>query len=154
MLSRIQNTSRNQTKTGKTDGKKSKTGTDRVGDSFGSMFGAKVEETSSVESPVISDVEEMMVYLDELEQRLISEPSVSNYSEYKDHLQKLLKKLMKEAFTIRTFKDLQKREFEVVKVVDRTMKELYSKIAKSDGDLDGVISLLGKIKGIILDIRV
>ncbi|MES0489681.1 MAG: DUF327 family protein [Leptospirales bacterium] len=154
MLSHIQNTNRSASKPGKSGEKRTKATSSPVGDSFGSLFGAKVEETTSVESPVMSDVDDMMVKLENLEQNLISEPSVSNYSEYKEQLQKLLKKVMKQAFTIRTFRDLEKREFEVVKVIDRTMKELYSKIAKSDGDLNGVISLLGKIKGIILDIRV
>lgn len=96
-------------------------------------------------------------YLDNLEtieNNLISNPSRENYAEYRNYIKMISNKLVKNAFKLSTVKDMRKKEYNFIKIIDDNLKQLYNTIMQKTDNREKIISLIGNIKGIILDMKV
>lgn len=169
MLPPIQSVNRNITRKKKSESssKQSNAGSKS---SFFQILSSKVEENNNAEGismqAEIGSVEashnealnsQISSLFDEYNQRennLLDFPSTKTFEEYKANVKELLSLLLKNSFTIKVYKDAQKREYEVVRTVDNSLQNLYFEIARKSQKMDRSLSILGKIRGLLLDLKV
>ena len=115
-------------------------------------------QTGSVSDPLNQEanaqIESLFREFQHTERNLLDFPSTQTFEEYKSNVKDLLSLLIKKSFTIKVYKDARKREYEVVRTVDSSLQQLYSEIAKKSQTMDRSLSILGKIRGLLLDLHV
>jgi uncharacterized protein YaaR (DUF327 family) len=92
--------------------------------------------------------------LDTLENNLIANPDQENYKEYKQYIKMISNKLLKNAFKLSTVKDSRKKQYNYIKIIDDNLNQLFNAIMQKTGNREKIVSLIGSIKGIILDLKV
>lgn len=119
------------------------------------IFEAELNEAMAVSktSPDV-DFEFYLENLEAVENKLISNPNRENFNEYRQYVKMIGDKLMKNAFKMSSIKDMRKKQFNFIKIVDENLSQLFNAIMQKSENRDKIISLVGAIKGIILDLKV
>jgi len=100
------------------------------------------------------DFQDYLENLNDLENNLLNNPNPENFADYKYYVKLVSNKLLKNAFKMSSIKDIRKKEYYYIKTIDDNLGQLFNAIMKKTENREKIISLVGSIKGLIMDLKV
>ncbi|MDH4199068.1 MAG: YaaR family protein [Spirochaetia bacterium] len=119
------------------------------------LFADQINEAIEVsKSPELFDFDFFMDNLEDIENKFIENPDSANFFEYKTYLKTVAGKIIQNAYKKISLKDSKKKQYEIVKVIDKNLDELYQLIMQKSANKQKISIIMGNIKGLILDLSV
>ena len=93
----------------------------------------------------------LLKQLEHHEQDLQEMPSHGNFFAYKNQVRALTNQILKEGYRLKSFKDRNDRNFEVVQIIDKKLADIYSALLRRNPEVRFILRTMGEIRGLLLD---
>ena len=115
------------------------------------------EELSHQETGIASYQDDIETLRNEIEKAgvlLTTEPTITNFKQFRDLLSKLAKKISAEAYRLDKFGGTPQnpRYYEIINIIDREADALYNLIVKENRDSMAITAKVIGIKGLVVDL--
>ena len=115
------------------------------------------EELSHQETGIASYQDDIETLRNEIEKAgvlLTTEPTITNFKQFRDLLSKLAKKISAEAYRLDKFGGTPQnpRYYEIISIIDREADALYNLIVKENRDSMAITAKVIGIKGLVVDL--
>ena len=116
-----------------------------------------MEELGHQETGVASyqdDIETLRNEIERVGALLTTEPTITNFKQFRDLLSKLAKKISAEAYRLDKFGGTPQnpRYYEIISIIDREADALYNLIVKENRDSMAITAKVIGIKGLVVDL--
>lgn len=116
-----------------------------------------VEELSHQEAGIATyqdDIENLRNEIDKIGTLLTTEPTITNFKQFRDLLSKLAKKISAEAYRLDKFGGTPQnpRYYEIISIIDREADALYNLIIRENRDSMAITAKVIGIKGLVVDL--
>lgn len=109
--------------------------------------------TRSQASAKKKDVEDLMAELDNDERDFAEEPSRDRFEAYRKTVKALMSMLVSRGYRLQGWEDKKRRRYEIVKVIDARLAQIYSGLLRRNQDVIIALHLMGQIRGLIFDLK-
>lgn len=99
------------------------------------------------------DVEDLMAELDNDERDFAEEPSRDRFEAYRKTVKALMSMLVSRGYRLQGWEDKKRRRYEIVKVIDARLAQIYSGLLRRNQDVVIALHLMGQIRGLIFDLK-
>lgn len=99
------------------------------------------------------DVEDLMAELDNDERDFAEEPSRDRFEAYRKTVKALMSMLVSRGYRLQGWEDKKRRRYEIVKVIDARLAQIYSGLMRRNQDVIIALHLMGQIRGLIFDLK-
>lgn len=99
------------------------------------------------------DVEDLMADLDNDERDFAEEPSRDRFEAYRKTVKALMSMLVSRGYRLQGWEDKKRRRYEIVKVIDARLAQIYSGLMRRNQDVIIALHLMGQIRGLIFDLK-
>jgi uncharacterized protein YaaR (DUF327 family) len=98
-------------------------------------------------------VEDWMAQLDEEEREFAESPSRERFETYRRTVKQLCSLLIHRGYRLQGWEDKRKRRYEIIKIIDSRLAQLYSGLLRRNQDVVIALHLMGQIRGLIFDLQ-
>jgi uncharacterized protein YaaR (DUF327 family) len=98
-------------------------------------------------------VEDLMAQLDEEERDFAESPSRERFETYRRTVKQLCSLLIHRGYRLQGWEDKRKRRYEIIKIIDSRLAQLYSGLLRRNQDVVIALHLMGQIRGLIFDLQ-
>lgn len=94
-----------------------------------------------------------MAQLDEEERDFAESPSRERFETYRRTVKQLCSLLIHRGYRLQGWEDKRKRRYEIIKIIDSRLAQLYSGLLRRNQDVVIALHLMGQIRGLIFDLQ-
>lgn len=118
------------------------------------MFDKELSIHEHADESKTADVDELRREIDRLGDKLEEEPTLPNFSNFRDALSRLAKKINSEAYRLDKFGGTPQnpRYYEIITVIDREADRLYELIMQEQKNRLAITARVIGIKGLVVDL--
>jgi uncharacterized protein YaaR (DUF327 family) len=98
-------------------------------------------------------VEDLMAQLDDEERDFAEAPSRERFESYRKTVKQLCSMLLNRGYRLQGWEDKRKRRYEVIKIIDSRLAQLYTGLLRRNQDVVIALHLMGQIRGLIFDLK-
>lgn len=131
-----------------------KNAAEKIKKSIFSMFDKELSIHEHAAESKPADVDELRREIDLLGDKLEKEPTLPNFSNFRDALSRLAKKINNEAYRLDKFGGTPQnpRYYEIITVIDREADRLYELIMQEQKNRLAITAKVIGIKGLVVDL--
>jgi len=119
-----------------------------------SFFAAELSHQKEGAASYQNNIDTLRAEIEEAGNRLSAEPTLPNFTHFRDLLSKLVKMVNNEAYRLEKFGGTPQNPhyFEVISVINREADTLYNLIVKENRDSMAITAKVIGIKGLVVDL--
>lgn len=129
-------------------------GTSPVKRAMNSFFAEELSHREGEAASHQDDVETLRAEIETAGGRLVTDPTIKNFTHYRDLLSRLAKKISAEAYRLEKIGGTPQnpRYYEIITVINREADSLYNLIVKENRDSMAITAKVIGIKGLVVDL--
>jgi uncharacterized protein YaaR (DUF327 family) len=133
---------------------KNSKGTSPIKKIVNSFFAQELSHNEEEIASYTDDIETLRTEIDKAGNLLTTEPTLTNFSFYRDLLSKLAKKVNAEAYRLDKFSGTPQnpRYYEIITIINREADNLYSLIVNENRNTMAITAKVIGIKGLVVDL--
>lgn len=118
-----------------------------------SLFSTMLQEEETVHTSYSLDLEELRKQIDVAGNALEREPSLEEFTHFRDLIKTLTEKVSKEAYKLRTVGfAFRSKEYSIVTTIDEELSSLYKLIISEHKNHLAIANKVIRIKGLVVDV--